>query len=229
MKWGLIDFLVVGPIMARIVYGLVGVPLGQALTLNRHPLRAALLRGSLSAMVLTGAGVRSGQIWIVAALLAPLPYLMFVDPCLYYGGHRYGRALINYLGQSDPRWKKRLARGERAFARYSSLAVFLAQPIWLLPADVIYFLAGETGMKFRKFIVLDFLGTVVWVAQVVALGYFIGKPAEDLAAGLSKYTWLIIGGEILVILAISLPSSIRRARAEEARRRDGQESPSEDG
>jgi membrane protein DedA with SNARE-associated domain len=150
------------------------------------------------------------SIWI--ALFAALPYTMVTDPCFYCGGRRYGRVLIDYFCRTDPRWTRRMARGERIFARYAGWAVFLAPVIWL-PNEVFYFLAGETRMRFGRFIVLDAAGQIAFIAEIVGLGYFIGQPAENLAAALSRYTLWIVAGTVVLIVAGSVVGGLRRAAA----------------
>ncbi|MGO8686572.1 MAG: DedA family protein [Candidatus Dormibacteria bacterium] len=211
-RWGWQDVLIVGPLVASSIYYYAGLPLGTWLILNNHPIRAALLRGSTAAMILSGAAVRTSGVSLWVALLAPLPITMCTDPCFFYGGRRYGRALMGYLGRSDPRWNRRLARGERIFARFAGWAVFLAPVIWL-PNSVFYFLAGETRrMPFWRFILLDAAGELAYIAEIEALGYFIGKPAEDVAQALSGYSlWIVLGTVVLVLVASALGGA-RRAR-----------------
>jgi membrane protein DedA with SNARE-associated domain len=211
-RWGWLDVVIVGPMLAKSVYYYAGIPLGQWLILHRHPIRASLLRGSIPALILSGAGVRTSGISIWVALFAALPYTMVTDPCFYYGGRRYGRVLIDYFCRTDPRWTRRMARGERIFARYAGWAVFLAPVIWL-PNEVFYFLAGETRMRFSRFIVLDVAGQLAFIAEIVALGYFIGQPAENLATALSRYTLWIVAGTVILIIAASVAGGVRRAAA----------------
>lgn len=208
-RWGWLDVLVVGPIVAQSIWAYAGIPLGQWLILHNQPIRAALLRGSTLAMILSGAEVRTGGVGLWVALLAPLPMTMATDPCVFFGGRRYGRALIEYLSRSDPRWARRIARGDRIYGRFAGWAVFLAPVLWL-PNAVFYFLAGETGMRFRVFILLDTAGELLFIAEMVALGYFIGRPAEDVVTALSRYSWWIIGGTMVLGVVLSLMSRLRR-------------------
>ncbi|HYA00530.1 MAG TPA: VTT domain-containing protein [Candidatus Binatia bacterium] len=212
--WSWLDFLIVGPILAQSVYYYVGVPLGQWLILHDLAVQAALLRGSTVSMILCGAAVRTGTLSPWVALLAPLPCTMLTDPCFFYAGRRYGRVLIDYLGQSDPRWKRRVTRGERIFSRFAGWAVFLAPVIWL-PNAVFYFLAGETRMRFSRFILLDLAGELCYIAEIEALGYFIGKPAQAFANSLSGYSLWIILGTIAVAVLLSARGAARRARADQ--------------
>ena len=210
--WGWLDVLIVGPVLLGSIYYYVGIPLGQWLILHNHPIRAALLRGSMTAMILSGAAVRTSGVSIWVALLAPLPATMVTDPCFFYGGRRYGRVLIDFLGRNDPRWTKRVARGERVFARFAGWAVFLAPVIWL-PNSVFYFLAGETHrMPFWRFILLDTAGELTFIAEIVALGYFIGKPAENFVTTLSPYSLWIVLGTVVLIVVLSTVGNARRGR-----------------
>jgi len=212
-RWGWLDVLIVGPILASSIYYYAGLPLGTWLILHNQPVRAALLRGSTASMILTGAAVRTSGLSIWVALLAPLPITMCTDPCFFYGGRRYGRALIDFLGRNDPRWERRMARGERIFARWAGWAVFLAPVIWL-PNAVFYFLAGEPRkMPFWQFILLDAAGELAFIAEIEALGYFIGKPAEDVAKSLSNYSLPIVIGLVVLMVVVSAVGGVRRARS----------------
>ena len=211
--WGWLDVLIVGPLVASSIYYYAGLPLGTWLILHNQPVQAALLRGSTASMILTGAAVRTSGLSIWVALLAPLPITMCTDPCYFYGGRRYGRALIQFLGRSDPRWERRMARGERIFARWAGWAVFLAPVIWL-PNSVFYFLAGEPRkMPFWQFILLDAAGELAYIAEIEALGYFIGKPAEDVAESLSKYSLPIVIGTVVLVVLISVVAGARQTRS----------------
>ena len=211
--WGWLDVLIVGPLVASSIYYYAGLPLGTWLILHNQPVQAALLRGSTASMILTGAAVRTSGLSIWVALLAPLPITMCTDPCYFYGGRRYGRALIQFLGRSDPRWERRMARGERIFARWAGWAVFLAPVIWL-PNAVFYFLAGEPRkMPFWQFILLDAAGELAFIAEIEALGYFIGKPAEDVAESLSKYSLPIVIGMVVLVVLISVVAGARQTRS----------------
>jgi membrane protein DedA with SNARE-associated domain len=210
-RWGWLDVLIVGPVLAVSIWYYVGYPLGTWLVLHNQPIKAALLRGSIPAMILSGAEVRTSGLSLWLALLAPLPITWCTDPCYFFGGRRYGRALIEFLGRSDPRWPRRMARGERIFARWAGWAVFLAPVIWL-PSGLFYFLAGETRrMPFWEFILLDGAGELAFIAEIVALGYFIGKPAESFVNALSNYSLPIILGTVVLIVVVSALGSRRRA------------------
>ena len=210
-KWGWLDFLIVGPVLATSVWYYVGTPLATWLLLHNRPIQAALIRGAVAAMILSGAEVRTSNVSLWLALLAPLPITWFTDPCYYLGGRRYGRVLIDFLCRTDPRWTRRVARGERIFGRFSGWAVFLSPSLWL-PGGVFYFLAGETRMPFWRFILLDGAGEIAFIAEIVAIGYFIGKPAETFVNSLSGYSLWIILGTVALVVAFSALGGPRRGK-----------------
>jgi membrane protein DedA with SNARE-associated domain len=209
--WGLLDVLIVGPLIASSIYYYVGLPLGQWLILHNQAITAELVRGSLLSMILAGSEARTGGVSPWMALLAPLPITMITDPCCFYAGRRYGRVFIDYIGRNDPRWIRRVAQGERIYARFAGWAVFLAPVIWL-PNAVFYFLAGETGMRFPKFILLDTAGEFLYIVEIVALGYFIGKPAQQLASTLSGYSLWIVLGTLALVVTLGSVNGMRQQR-----------------
>lgn len=213
-EWRWTDALILGPIIAKGIYYYAGLWITPAL-LGTKPLLASFLRASLPAMIVSGAAARTGHFPVLLALLAPIPYLMICDPSVYWAGRRYGRSVWTYLGRNDKRWQRRIARGERIYSRFSKLAVFFASPLWL-PNEVFYFLAGETRMSFPLFLALDFGGTLVWVAELVALGYFIGQPAVDIANTISHYSVPVIIALVVVAFAGAMWRTYRQM-AEERR------------
>ena len=214
-RFGAADLLIVVPVLLRSIYYYVGTPLGVALITTQHPVRAELLRGSLPSLVYAGAAAKVGTVALLVALLAPLPILTVTDPCFYWAGRRYGRMILARIGASNPRWDRALAKGERIFSRHAGLAVFFASVLWL-PNEVIYFLAGETRMRFWRFLLLDLAGTLVWIGELVGLGYIIGQPAVNVVKALTPYAIWVVIATILIVVAITMPGAIRQA-VEQAR------------
>jgi membrane protein DedA with SNARE-associated domain len=198
---GVKDVLCVGPIILNSIYYYAGIPL-TPLLLGRNPVLLSALRGSISAMVAAGGFARVGKAPLALALIAPIPISMITDPFFFWAGKRYGRGLINYLSATDPRWRKRAARGERFFKKYGVWTVVLAP---FLPA-------GEAGMPFVVFIVADLLGTLAYVGAIVAAGWAIGQPAVTVAQTISNYALWIIVGTVVLIVAWSVWSAWRTPR-----------------
>ena len=210
------DVLCVAPIIGNSIYYYAGLPL-TALLLGRNPLLLSALRGSLVSMVSSGAFARVGRAPLGLALIAPVPISMFTDPFYFWAGRRYGRKLLAYLERNDPRWRKRVARGERFFQRFGVWAIVLA-PFLPVPSPFFYLAAGEAGMPFLVFILADLLGTLMYIGLFVALGWVVGQPAVTAAQAVSNYALWVIVGTIVLVVAWSMWSSWRLGSREESGR-----------
>ncbi len=163
-----------------------------------------LLRGYLAhygywavgaALLLENAGlpVPGETILLLASFLAysehklGLPYIILVGVCAATLGDNLGFAIGFYGGRPLlERYQKTLhirpsviARGEELFARYGSATIFVARFIAGLRI-VAGPLAGVLRMSWRKFLLFNFLGAVVWVSVIASVGYLFGKHWEGL-------------------------------------------------
>ena len=201
------DIICLAPIAAKSVYYYAGIPLGTALQFTR-PLYAELLRGSTISLIIAGAFAAGGRLPLWAVLLAPIPYTMLTDPFYYWAGRRYGRRLVGFLETHDRRWHRRAMRAERAFNRFG-LWTILFDYFLPVPNDLLYFAAGDARIRFIPFILVDFVGTLLYIGLWVALGFVLGDPARKVADTLGQYSWDITIGLIVVIVVWSTISAWR--------------------
>ena len=205
------DLVCVGPIMAHSMWLLFSIPIGPAL-LGTRPLLLSLLRGSVPAMITTGAFARQGSTSLLLALLAPVIITCFPDPFYYWAGMRYGRPIIEYMTGSSPRARRRMERAERLFQRYGALAIFAGYLMPFIPQSVLLLGAGEIRMRFITVAIADLGGMFVYISFYVLLGWFIGTPAKNIAEEISHYgLWLTIALVVVVFVV-----SFRRAMAAQA-------------
>ena len=204
------DFLCLGPILAKSIYYYAGIPLGTALQFTQ-PLYAELLRGSTISLIIAGAFASGGRLPLWAVLLAPIPYTMLTDPFYYWAGRRYGRPLVGYLEKHDRRWHRRARRAERFFARWGLWTILLAYYL-PVPNDLLYFGAGDARIPLWRFLAVDFVGTLLFIALWVSLGFIIGRPAENVADAVGHYSGRITIALVAVIVVISMVSAWRGAR-----------------
>ncbi|MGH2365139.1 MAG: DedA family protein [Chloroflexota bacterium] len=186
-RWTWVDVLCVGGFVFGPAYHLAMTPVVPWL-LATHPVLAELLQGSSLAMIVSGGRVHAGQAgaWIVIA--APTISLMAFDPFAWWAGQRFGRQVLaaGWLRRQRPG----LHRAERWFLRWRGLSVAAAYYL-PLPTTLLYLAAGETGMPLPRFLLLDLLGTLLWVAPIVALGYALGQRAQALAEAITHFAWAI--------------------------------------
>jgi membrane protein DedA with SNARE-associated domain len=179
-------------------YSLLLVPAVPSL-LGRDPVLLEALRSSTAAMVAGGAFARIGQASLVLALLAPLPTLLMSDPFIWWAGRLWGPDVARYLGGRGERGRRRTDRAVRFLERYGSWAVVLAYVI-PVPSALVYAAAGWTGMRLRRFLLLDLAGTALWVVLIVGLGYAIGRSGVHIAHDITHYSLLFTVA--LVVLAL---------------------------
>lgn len=163
-----------------------------------------LLRGALThygywavgaALVLENAGlpVPGETILLLASFLAysehklALPWIILVGVCAATLGDNLGFAIGFYGGRRLlERYQKTLhirpgviARGEQLFARYGAATIFVARFIAGLRI-IAGPLAGVMRMSWRKFLLFNFLGALLWVTTIASVGYLFGKHWDAL-------------------------------------------------
>jgi membrane protein DedA with SNARE-associated domain len=205
------DLLCWGGIIVAGLYALALIPLKPSL-IGTHPVLLELLSGSMSAMVAAGAMARVGEGSLVLAVLAPIVGLMLFDPLYWWAGRRWGRRAAQLLTGNGPRAARLTARAERFAARFGWVAVVLAY-VLPVPNALVYALVGWTGMRLVTFLVLDLLGTLIWIGLVVGLGYAIGQSAVDVAKAISHYALQATIALVVGVVALQVWRARRDARA----------------
>ncbi len=76
-------------------------------------------------------------------------------------------------------------RGERLFANYGSATIFFARFIAGMRI-VAGPLAGVLRMKWGRFALFNFLGAIVWVSVITAIGYIFGEHWNRLLHFMSR-------------------------------------------
>ncbi len=194
-----LDVFLLAGISLSGIYALALLPLVPSLV-GTHPVLLELLRGSMTAMVTMGALARVGDESIVVAVLAAIPGVMLFDWLYYWAGRRWGRRVIDLFLGNHPKAAKRTEQLERLIHRYGWIAIVIAyfQPV---PNPLIYAAAGWTNMRFWVFLVLDLIGSLLWIGVCVGLGYAIGQSAVDVAKGISHYALYLTIALVVVIFA----------------------------
>lgn len=194
------------------LYYLALLPVAPSL-LGKDPVLLELLRGTTPAMVAGGAFARVGQASLVLALLAPLITLVMSDPLFWWAGRLWGPKAAHVLAGQGRRGQRLTGRTIRLAERFRGVAVVLAYYL-PVPSALIYAAAGWTGMSLRRFLVLDIIGAMTWIALNVGLGYAIGQRAVDVAKAISHYALIVTLALIVLIFVFQLFRARRDAAAE---------------
>lgn len=110
----------------------------------------------------------------------------------YYGGRPL---LLRYQSIFRIR-NSTIAHGEELFAKYGAVTVFFARFVFGMRI-VAGPMAGVLRMSWRKFLVFNLLGAVVWVSVISSVGFLFGRHWERLQAGLKRLDVVVL---IVVLL-----------------------------
>jgi len=95
----------------------------------------------------------------------------------YIFGRKAGRHLIERWRRTLHITDRDLAGGEDLIRRHGSLAIFVARWIWgfrIMAGP----LAGILRMRWKDFLLFNFLGAVAWVSTIATLGFLFGQFAS---------------------------------------------------
>jgi membrane-associated protein len=131
--------------------------------------------------------------WLVTLLIA-VSYLG--DLTGYHKGRWMGNKLFT---DNHSRFFKQeyLERGHAFYTRWGIRAFLLGRFMPVIRTFV-PMIAGATKYSYKKFLLFDFLGAVVWVGSLVPLGYFLGKSYP----GIMKYSIYFL---LIIVIFASYP------------------------
>lgn len=173
------------PVIIYLIVGLIiglesmGIPLPGEITL-------------VSASLLSVKGV--GSPWGVA--VAASIGAVVGDSIGYAVGKRGGRTLLRRLGRRFPKHlgEAQIARAEGMFARWGVWAVFFGRFVALLRI-LAGPMAGALKVPYRKFLLANATGGLVWAFGTVWVIYWIGEVAER---WLKRFSWAAL---VLAVVA----------------------------
>jgi membrane-associated protein len=111
---------------------------------------------------------------------------------------------------------ERLDRVDRFVARHGAKTVVLGRFIGLVRA-LAPFVAGASGLGYRRFLTASLIGTAAWAAAFVTLGYAFSRSFSDINDALSTGR-TGLSALLAAVLAVSALRRRGQARRLEARR-----------
>lgn len=162
-------------------------------------------------LLLGGAIAGQGQIALLPLLGMVWAAAVLGDSTSFWLGRRYGRALLLRHG---PRFRisaERLGRVERYFDRWGGRTIVGGRFIGLVRA-LAPFIAGATGMSYRRFLPFSVMGAGPWAATYVLLGFFFFRSLDTVArlAGLATIGVALAAAVVLAVALIARRSRIAR-------------------
>jgi membrane protein DedA with SNARE-associated domain/membrane-associated phospholipid phosphatase len=153
-------------------------------------------------------GVIAGQGTIELVPLLALVWACCIagDTTSFFVGRRLGRSFLERHGPRVKITHERLDQVEGYFHRHGGKTILIGRFIGLVRA-VAPFIAGSSGMRYRRFIPYSVLGTGLWAAAYTLLGYFFYRSFEKVA-GIAGRATLVFA--VLVGLILGVVSAYRR-------------------
>jgi len=151
------------------------------------------------AMIPAGYLAQKGQMSLVLAWLAGLGGSLAGALFNYYLCYFFGRRFIDRYGRYVGITPAKMQKFQDFFDRYGEISTFNCR---LIPGvrQYISLPAGLAGMHIGKFSLFTGLGAGIWIAILLALGYFIGDNEELIKSQLK----LITVGLLAAIALISV-------------------------
>ncbi len=182
-----------------------GTALSPTLLIH-NPLLLVALNPALQHLILICSVVDPTAFFLIAGLR-----LFVVDPFYYLLGRELG---VDAIGWAERQWRRigHVSRWcMRVFNRAGPVILFLA------PLGLISLLAGVARMPAPRFLVLNVLGTVLYLAVVWWFGGAVAEPMTLVRSFVAEHMLLLTLGTALLVL-VELVRRYRRAKRESYRR-----------
>ncbi|MEW6421000.1 MAG: VTT domain-containing protein [Deinococcota bacterium] len=157
-------------------------------------------------LITAGILAQKGSLSLAGVMLAVAAGAILGDSTGYMLGRRFGPAIFQ---RPDSRLfrPEYVTRTRAFFERYGGLALTLAQFVPIV-RTVAPTLAGVGQMSYRRFVIFNVIGILLWAVTVPLLGYWLG----GLIPHLDRYILLVVGAIVLLSL-ITVGLELRKGRA----------------
>jgi membrane protein DedA with SNARE-associated domain len=154
-----------------------------------------------------------GKLSIFLLLLAAWLGAVLGDNIGYAIGRFGGRALVLRIGRYVLVNEKRLSRAEGFFRRHGPIVVVIARFIEIL-RQLNGIAAGILNMPWRKFLLFNAIGALLWVGFWGTLFYLAGANAFRVRSLMRHYWWILPALGALVLLGLGAAFLLRRRNSE---------------
>jgi membrane-associated protein len=163
-----------------------------------------------TAAVLGGVAAARGNVSLIGMLVAVVLAAIVGDSVGYEVGRHAGPRMLR--ARMLDRHRPRIDGARDLLARRGSVAVFFGRSVAFFRA-VMPALAGMALMPYRRFLVANALGGLVWGVATVLLGFLAGNSYERVERAFGRGAAIAIAAVLLVALGTWL---LRRHRSERA-------------
>ena len=171
--------------------------------------------------LLGGYAAGSGQLSLLGVMAAAASGAVLGDNIGYWVGRRLGWTLLLRVGRLLRQQPDQMELWRERFLRHAGLSVFLGRFVAVLRV-LAGPMAGAVAMPYRRFLLCNLAGAVLWAGMMVSLAWLGGRwiPISRLLSGVVQFGF---GALLLVTLIVLLPGLISRwERAWLAKADDGE-------
>lgn len=151
-------------------------------------------------LVVAGALVAGGQAPLVAVLLVAVGASLISDAVWFAAGRRYGGGVMRLLCRISLSPDSCVERSELHFQRWRGQILLIAKFVPGL-ATVAPPLTGAMGLPLSRFLLFDGIGSLLWAAVAIGLGYAFAAQIDDLLAAIANAGTLALEA-MLILLAL---------------------------
>jgi membrane protein DedA with SNARE-associated domain len=160
-----------------------------------------------TAIVLGGVVAAQGEIDLVTVMLVAWVAAAAGDIASFMLGARLGRRFLLRHGPRFGVTGPRLDRVEVFYERHGAKAILVGRFVGIVRA-VSPFLAGSSGLPFRRFLPWSILGTAIWASAFTLVGYAFSESFSEAAGTLTHGAFALA-----VIAAVVLAARAHRRTA----------------
>jgi membrane protein DedA with SNARE-associated domain len=167
-------------------------------------------------LLVAGGLAGAGKLWLPGVIAAAAAGAIIGDTAGYWIGRRYGIPLLRRHGRLFRFEETRLEQAQAFFARHGDKTVFLGRfvPIGRVFSAV---LAGVSHMDYRRFLIWNATGGVVWATLMGILGFIFGKHLSLIEGLVQDFGFALLG--LLIAAALARLAWVSRASWAPALRR----------
>jgi len=165
--------------------------------------------------LLGGYAAGSGHLNVLGVMAAAASGAMLGDNAGYWVGRRAGWGLILRVGRLLRQSPEQLERLREQFLRHANASVLMGRFVAVLRV-VAGPMAGAVGMPYRRFLLCNSVGAVLWAATMVSLAWLGGRwiPFSQMVGGVVNVG---LGALLLLTVLVLLPklfSALERRQLE---------------
>jgi len=162
-------------------------------------------------LVLSGAFAAGGDLDPVLVVLTGFGAAIAGDFTGYFIGFSGGDWLQEKLGHSL--LGKQVKKAEAFMAKWGGVGVFLSR--WLVApiGPTLNYVAGIGRFDWRRFVLWDVLGEIVWVGLYVGIGMLFSASALALVDLIASASWMLLGGFGMFLMGKRLLIVARKVKA----------------